>query len=425
MKQLRISSLGVLVGLAVLGVGLFASSQASAASGTLMAGSGTAAIDSEVVVGIDALEVGSPGLAAWSIDITYDPSVVTLMGCDDLSISICNPAYDAPDTEADESPYTVRLVGARAIGMEGDQTLGTLTFRCDIEGTSPVAPSPHTFSDGTLPADGGSQPIDTTVVDGSIGCVTQVAGAGTVIKIGSASASVGGRAAVELQSLDVPEPGLGAWTIDVSFDPDVVHTVSCTPGATGLSVCNPDFSDDTFRVTGANIDGLPGDNSLADVTFECDAVGSSELDITIQVLADATVGQPQELEATTIDGRITCSTVAPTPTRTPGTTVLPPAGSGGGIGFDPGNPLSWVIAGLIGAGLAWLASGIASAGFAAVTSQGTSQAPQRPSAAPERPQPRAISLHLPRSMPTWRRKLDLGTPPDEIEPDRFQPPGRP
>jgi hypothetical protein len=409
MKQLKTTVFVSFIGLVVLGIGLLAASQASAASGTIRAGSDSVAIGTETAIDIDALNMTAPGLGAWSINVVYDPTIVTPVECSGAT-QACNLAFD--DT-------TIRLAGANGGGLEGDNTLATLTFQCDAEGTSPLTLTFDTVADATPahPAD-----IDVTGVDGSIECAAQVAGEGTVIKIGSASAAIGGRAAVELQSLNVPEPGLGAWTIDVAYDPDVVHTVSCTAGSTGLSVCNPDFSGNTFRVTGANIDGLPGDNTLADVTFECDKVDSSPLHITVQVLADATVGQPQTIVPTTTDGTISCTTlvVAPTPTKTP-PPVLPPAGSGGGIGFDAGNPLSWIIAGLIGAGLAWLASGIASAGFATVTNSGPAKPAARPPVAPERPQEQRSSRgSLPRSMPTWRRRDgDLGSPPDQVEPDWF------
>lgn len=411
MKQLKITALASLVGLVVLGVGLFAASRASAASGTIKAGSATASIGTEIAVDIDALSMTAPGLGAWSINITYNPAIVTPNDCSGAT-QACNLAFNAT---------TIRLAGANGGGLEGDNTLATITFRCDAAGTSALGLSLITLADATPARPTNIDPA--TVVNGSVACVTQVAGAGTVIKIGSASAAVGGRAAVELQSLNVPEPGLGAWTVDVAYDPDVVHTVSCTAGSAGLSVCNPDFSDTTFRVTGANIDGLPGDNTLAAITFECDAVDSSALHITVQVLADATVGQPQTIVPTTTDGTIACTTVAAAPTNTPVVPVLPPAGSGGGIGFDAGNPLSWLIAGLIGAGLAWLASGLASARFATVASSRSTTAPtapSRPPVAPERLQERP-TRSLPRTMPTWRRRqVDLGSPPDKVEPDWFR-----
>jgi hypothetical protein len=40
-------------------------------------------------------------------------------------------------------------------------------------------------------------------------------------------------------------PGLGAWTVDISFDSSVVTVVTCSPQQGG--VCNPNFATDTIR----------------------------------------------------------------------------------------------------------------------------------------------------------------------------------
>ena len=422
MKQLRIAGLGFIAGLALLGAGFLASSQVAAQDEAISVGSGTVAIGAEGSVPLDALDMPEPGLAAWSIDITYDPAVVTVLDCvEEAGAAFCNESYDDPDTEENEASYTIRLAGASGQGLVGDTTLATLTFRCDAEGTSALSLITVDVHDGTQ---GDPQRIEAAALDGEISCVTQVAGEGAAIKIGSGTAAVGGRAAVELEALDVPEPGLGAWTIDAAYDTGIVSAVSCTPGSDGLSVCNPEFADDTVRVTGANIDGLPGDSTLASITFECEAEGSSDLTLTVQVLADATIGNPQTIEAFTIDGEITCTPSAPAPTPTPTPPpVLPKAGSGGGFGWDSGSPLSWLIAGLAGAGIAWLLSGVASAGFSAVTSSG--EASSGPEAVSRQIEERLSSLRAPtRTMPTARRKLnDLPAPP-LVEPDWFRRPKR-
>ncbi len=100
-----------------------------------------------------------PGLAAWTIDVTYDPSVITAVRCLAEQGGICNPHY---------GPDTVRFAGAGAVGLEGETALGGLTFVCGAaEGTSQLTVAARTFADATL---GAPQPIDVTLIDGTFVC---------------------------------------------------------------------------------------------------------------------------------------------------------------------------------------------------------------------------------------------------------------
>jgi hypothetical protein len=65
---------------------------------------------------------------------------------------------------------------------------------------------------------------------------------------GSRTANIAGSASA---------PGLGAYTIDIQYDPAVVQAISCVPGAGGL--CNPTFLPGQARFTGASLGGLNGD----------------------------------------------------------------------------------------------------------------------------------------------------------------------
>ena len=221
--------------------------------------------------------------------------------------------------------------------------------------------------------------------------VSTVSAAAPEIKIGSAGASVGGRAAVTLDVLNIPEPGLGAWTIDVVYDQRVVEAVSCTATQDALSVCNPTYDDQIVRVTGATIDGLAGDHALASMTFECTAVGATVLTVSISVLVDATVGAPGAMPTAVTNGGIACAaapTVEPSATSAPRPTpgqIFPIAG-GGPLNSNAWGPFGWLIAGLAGAGLAWIASGAFSAAFAPVPSSvaGSSPRPAPPNVSEQR-----------------------------------------
>jgi hypothetical protein len=140
------------------------------------------------------------------------------------------------------------------------------------------------------------------------------AGAETIIAIDSATIAVGGQASLDVRALNVDEPGLGAWSIDIFYDPAVVSAVDCIAEQGG--VCNPAFAANTVRFTGASAGGLEGDTKLAEITFSCDVEGNSPLTISIQVLADATIGAPQPMPSSIQNGNVSCGTVAPTATPT-------------------------------------------------------------------------------------------------------------
>lgn len=188
--------------------------------------------------------------------------------------------------------------------------------------------------------------------------VAQVSAQGPELSVGDGVAAPGDSVTVDVTA-NVPD-GLGAWTLDITYDPDVVTATDCEPD--NGSVCNVDYLDTgtTVRVTGASANGLDEESVLAAITFECaDAEGESPLEITISVFADATVGAPQDIsgDTTVSDGSVTCEVPAPTATGGPAATAtvggVPDVGSGPSDGSDSG--LGWVIAALAGAGVAALA----------------------------------------------------------------------
>jgi len=192
--------------------------------------------------------------------------------------------------------------------------------------------------------------------------VAQVSAQGPTLSLSDGTAAPGGEATVEL-SANVPD-GLGAWTADITYDPDVVNVTACDPD--NGSVCNPHapqtaaeagdapWSTGTVRVTGADPNGLTEESVLAAITFVCaDAEGDTDLSIELSVFADATVGGPQDIigDTTVSDGSVSCAVpVVAAATNTP---VIVPVGTGGPSDSDSG--LGWVIAALAGAGVAALA----------------------------------------------------------------------
>lgn len=125
---------------------------------------------------------------------------------------------------------------------------------------------------------------------------------------GSATAAAGADASVDVEVLGFGPPGLGAWTIDITYDPDVVSITNCDADTANASnVCNPEYDADTIRIAGAVAVGLEGDTLLGKLTFTCESAGTSALELRIDVLADGTIGDPRPTAANVGDGTITCT----------------------------------------------------------------------------------------------------------------------
>ena len=170
---------------------------------------------------------------------------------------------------------------------------------------------------------------------------------GGSVGVSDGSAQTGESGEVTVQAMDIGDPGLGAWTLDIHYDSGVVTATDCTPEQGG--VCNPNFADGVVRLTGATALGLEGDSTLGTIEFECDDdSGSSDLDLQISSFADATLGAPADIsdDVTVVDGTFTCSTV----------TVTGPPAAGSSFGSN-GTSYGWLIAVLAVLGLSTIAVG--------------------------------------------------------------------
>ena len=140
----------------------------------------------------------------------------------------------------------------------------------------------------------GAAAIAVALIGGILLAGTVSAAAHGTVDVGDGSAAPGEEGTVEVGALGVGGEGLGAWTIDISYDTSVITAVDCSAQQGG--VCNAEFGDGVVRVTGASAGGLDGDTVLGSITFECgDDEGSSALTISINVFADATIGDRQDL----------------------------------------------------------------------------------------------------------------------------------
>ena len=131
------------------------------------------------------------------------------------------------------------------------------------------------------------------------------------ISIGRATLAVGSGVTLDLNALDIDDPGLGAWIIDISYDPDLVTAIACDSHPAGL--CNADFTESAVRTIGATAGGLEGDLTLVSITFQCLDVGTTALAVNATEVADATIGDPQDIDVEVEHGSVGCVSSAPPP----------------------------------------------------------------------------------------------------------------
>jgi hypothetical protein len=161
-------------------------------------------------------------------------------------------------------------------------------------------------------SDGGGSdtPADTSEPTSAGQPTVEPAGEGitATLAITSGTAAVGATAALELSAGGLAEPGLGAWTIDIEYDQDLLSVSACEVSPDALAVCNTEAGEGTkVRLAGATAEGLLGEVSLATVTFTCDAAGTADVTLVPDTFADATIGGPRNIDETVTNGTVTCT----------------------------------------------------------------------------------------------------------------------
>lgn len=200
----------------------------------------------------------------------------------------------------------------------------------------------------------GSRAVGVVVALVALAAFGMVAGtaeaAPDVVSVDSIEVEVGREGTVSVRASDIAAPGLGVWTVDISYDTSVVDFVACV-GDNG-TICGPQFGPQTLRVTGASAAGLTGEATLAVVTFACVQEGVSELSISVDVWGQPSIdfGESPEIE----NGAVRCvEPSTPEATATAAPLSLPPTGTGASRG---GSAIVWSIAVLAAAGAALVGS---------------------------------------------------------------------
>ena len=85
------------------------------------------------------------------------------------------------------------------------------------------------------------------------------------LNVGVQPGAANGPRIFDLQVLVPPGSRLGAWIVDLSYDPAQMRATACDGD---VSTCNPDYRSDAVRVVGASMIGLTGTPVLASIQFD-------------------------------------------------------------------------------------------------------------------------------------------------------------
>ncbi len=318
-----------------LAVGLAATASEAAAQtggGTLTIGSGAAAVGETAYVNVLASDVPAPGVAAYAVSVQFDPTVLQVTSCSVDPSTTC----EQPDDN------TIEIRETSKENATGNWVVAGVTFRCAVRGLSPLTLARSLWASASVPET--KQPAP-GLENGSIQC-----GSGRIsatLSVQAGTGVVGGIATVNIVASHMLEPGLGAWTVDMTFDPSRLSPTSVNQrGCTGYfgTVCSMHYSATQARFTGASASGLLGDITLGTAFFRCLGPGTTAVSLTTNVFADANPNSPQNIDVDINNGTVTClepaTTVPPVATPTPPSS-LPP--SGGGNGRQPITPW-WPVA---------------------------------------------------------------------------------
>jgi hypothetical protein len=277
-------------------------------------------------VNVLAEAIPTPGTASYAIMVHFDPNVVQMVTCSVDPNSLCQQPDDS----------TISISAASEESLSGDWVIAGITFRCGHEGFSPLTMTVRSWG-SAIPETITPPPA---IANGAITCGTTVRG---VLRIGEERGTVGEEVSVDLVENTGPTR-LGAWTVDMQYDPSKIEAIRCIPYEGG--VCSTAYSPIMERVTGASAEGLVGEHTLVTYVFRCLTQDASPLTLSVNVFAYAGV-DPQPITLDIANGLILCLDATPTPLATATLSpALPPGGSGGTTSPSPWLPF----AALLGAG---------------------------------------------------------------------------
>ncbi|MCP4169043.1 MAG: M28 family peptidase [Chloroflexi bacterium] len=132
-----------------------------------------------------------------------------------------------------------------------------------------------------------------------------------VVRVGTGRIAEDGTVQIQVDMLDIPGTGVGAATLDISYDPDILRATACAFDPLGrfdTGICHPSFENDgvapdVVRISLISVSGRSGSLPLAEITFSAKTTLSvpSPLSLLIHEFADPE-GRP--IAVAPIDGAV-------------------------------------------------------------------------------------------------------------------------
>ena len=172
----------------------------------------------------------------------------------------------------------------------------------------------------------GAALVSSTILVGlAFGLMSIANAASHSVQIGSATVEPLASVVIELIVV-APSGGIGAYNIDVRYDPTLLSAESCEVGFDSTAaVCNQDFAPDTVRFAGGTALGLTGSVTIGAIGFLAGPnEGTSALSVQVLQITD-----PEGIDVSfgleVINGAVSVQVLAATPTATVPTAPTPTA----------------------------------------------------------------------------------------------------
>jgi hypothetical protein len=291
------------------------------------AGPATVAAGEAVTVSVVSEAPGNL-VGAYDIKVTFDPTKLAAQGCAAGSGGVCN---------AHAGPGEVRLSLVQILGLPSAANLMDVTFlvvasqpacvtvftsvttAADTIGNPLVVQAHHgqVCIDGATPPPYTPAPTAATTPAPPPGTDVWIgidhSGDAPDINEGPAQVPIGGTATVSVVAETISD-AVGAWEIQLFYDPMIVTAIGCQ-GELG-SVCNHNTGGPMVLIAGANVGGLPPRAAIAHITFRAEYAGNAcGLLVPEAELVANTLGE--SLTTSVLFGRICIGDGFPLPSATP------------------------------------------------------------------------------------------------------------
>ncbi|MFQ5810723.1 MAG: cohesin domain-containing protein, partial [Armatimonadota bacterium] len=251
--------------------------------------------------------VDAVNLGAATVLLSYDPAVVQAVGC----AGPPGDVFDGGYCNLDYALGTVKFTVVALDGVDGTHRLYDITF--EAVGGGAVAGQTELTLTAEHFADSQGNALDVDTAGGEIEIVGEPAPADAVVRVGDETQSdftlTPGNSIVIAVTMSITGTRkLGAATVLLRYDPQVVRPTLCSQPEPITGYCNPAFDPEAglVKFNLVSSDGLTGTLHACDVRFEvasgAAAGAASDLVLIVEHFADP-LGSPMSWQA--VNGSVT------------------------------------------------------------------------------------------------------------------------